>query len=75
MEASRYNLRSNRRACSIPVQLQLATDDEFLMASRGHMESAQGGQVFSELSDSELDIDISDFIKICPLLFLINRVL
>ena len=63
MEATRYNLRSNRRECSIPVQLQLATDEEFMMASRSHIESAQAGQVFSELSDSELDIDISDFIR------------
>ena len=63
MEATRYNLRSNRRECSIPVQLQLATDDDFMTASRSHMESAQAGQVFSELSDSESDIDISDFIR------------
>ena len=58
MKASRYNLRSNRRECSIPVQLQLATDKEFVTASRGHMESAQAEQVFSELSDSESDIDL-----------------
>ena len=58
----RYNLRSNRRECSIPVQLQLATDEDFMMASRSHMESPQAGQVFSKLSDSESDIDISDFI-------------
>ena len=62
MEATRYKLRSNRRECSIPLQLQLTTDDDFMMASRSHMESAQAGQVFSELSDSESDIDISDFI-------------
>ena len=36
----------------------MATDEEFVMASRGHMESAQAGQVFSELSDSESDIDL-----------------
>ena len=63
MEGTRYNLRSNRRECSIPVQLQLATDEDFMMASRSHMESPQAGQVFSELSDSESDIDISDFIR------------
>ena len=63
MEATRYNLRSNRRECSIPVQLQLATDEDFMTASRSHMESPQAGQVFSELSDSESDIDISDFIR------------
>ena len=79
MEASRYNLRSNRRECSIPVQLQMATNEEFVMASRSHMESAQAGQVFSELLDSGSDIDLSDFIRsldqICPLLFLINSAL
>ena len=63
MEANRYNLRSNRRECSIPVQIQLATDEDFLTASRSHMESVQAGQVFSELSDSESDIDISNFIR------------
>ena len=63
MEANRYNLRSNRRERSIPVQLQLATDEDFMMASRSRMESAQARQVFSELSDSESDIDISDFTR------------
>ena len=63
MEVNRYNLRSNRRECSIPVQLQLATDEDFMTSSRSHMESAQAGQVFSQLSDSESDIDISDFIR------------
>ena len=63
MEATRYNLRSNRRECSILVQLQLATDEDFMTASRSHMESPQARQVFSELSDSESDIDISDFIR------------
>ena len=63
MEANRYNLRTNRRERNIPVQLQLATDEDFMMASRSHIESAQARQVFSELSDSESDIDISDFIR------------
>ena len=79
MEANRYNLRLNRREHSIPVQLQLATDEDFMMVSRSHMESAQAGQGFSELSDSESDINISDFIHslahICPPLVQISRLL
>ena len=58
MEVTRYNLRSKRRECSIPVQLQSATDDDFMTASWSLMES-----VFSELLDSESDIHISDFIR------------
>ena len=47
MEASRYNLRSNRSESSIPVQLQLATDEEFVRASRGsHGVSAGRASVF-----------------------------
>ena len=62
MEAGTYNLRSNRTECSIPVQLQLATAEDFVMEARSQMESDQAGQVFSELSDCEPDIDLSDLI-------------
>ena len=69
MEAGRYNLRSNRRECSIPVQLQLPIDEDFVMASKSHMESDQAGQVFYELSD----IDLADLIwhlnqNLCPII-------
>ena len=62
MELTRYNLGSTRMECRIPVQIQLATDEHFLTASGCHMETAQAKQVFSELSDSELDIDLCDLI-------------
>ena len=61
MEPTRYNLRPTRRECRIPVQLQLATDEDFVTASGSRMESVQAGQVFSERSDSESDIDLSAF--------------
>ena len=32
-----------------PIQLQLATDEEFVTASRSHMESDQARQVFLNL--------------------------
>ena len=63
MEAGRYNFRSNRRECSIPVQLQLATDDKLLTETGRRAESPQAGQVLSEFSDSESDIDLSDLIR------------
>ena len=55
----RYNLRSGKRECHIPIQLQLARDEEFLMESLEA--SGHAGQVFdSDQSDlSRSDIDIS----------------
>ena len=41
MDGGRYNLKSNRRECCIPIQLQLASDDNFVMASGGHSDSSQ----------------------------------
>ena len=41
---ARYNLRSTKRECQIPVQLQLVKDDDFLAKT---LASSSGtGQVF-----------------------------
>ena len=60
---TRYNLRSGRKECHIPVQVQLATDEEFLAASRGSLDP-YSGQVLSDQSDSGPDIDISGLLDI-----------
>ena len=57
MNEARYNLR-NRGECRIPIQLQLASDVDFLTASGGGADSSQSGQVVIDLSDSGSDIDI-----------------
>ena len=58
MNEGRYNLR-NRKECCIPIQLQLASDTDFLMGSGDRADSPQSGQVgFTDLSDSGSDIDI-----------------
>ena len=59
MNEGRYNLRSNRGECWIPIQLQLASDADFLTASGEGPSSSQPGQVgFTDLSDSRCDIDM-----------------
>ena len=59
----RYNLRSGKRECHIPVQLQLAGDEDFLTGSLEA--SGQAGQVSdSDQSDiSGSDIDISTLLN------------
>ena len=56
---TRHSLRSSKRECHIPVQLQLVEDDEFLAET--FASSFGTGQVSdSEHSDNSLsDIDIS----------------
>ena len=61
---TRYNLRSARKECHIPVQVQLASDAEFLAVSRGSLDPQHTGQVLSEQSDSGSDIDISGLLDI-----------
>ena len=58
MEDKRYNLRS-KKECSISIQLQLASDEDFMAALR-----PSTGQVsYSEHTDSSnSNIDISDMI-------------
>ena len=63
MNEGRYNLRSNRGECRIPIQLQLASDADFLTASGDGVNSSQSGQVFTDLSDSGSDIDISGLLE------------
>ena len=59
MNEGRYNLRSNRGECRIPIQLQLVSDADFLTASGEGPSSSHSGQVdFTDLSDSGSDIDI-----------------
>ena len=60
MEDKRYNLRSKNKECSIPIQLQLASDEDFMAVLR----SSTSGQVFeSEHTDSsDSDIDVSELI-------------
>ena len=62
MNEGRYNLR-NRGECCIPIQLQLASDVDFLTASGEGADSSQSGQVVTDLSDSGSDIDISALIE------------
>ena len=62
MNEARYNLR-NRGECHIPIQLQLASDVDFLTASGEGADSSQSGQVVTDLSDSGSDIDISALIE------------
>ena len=66
MNEGRYNLRSNRGECRILIQLQLAPDAEFLMASGDQAESSQSGQVgYTNVSDSSrYDIDVFTFIDL-----------
>ena len=45
MEASRYNLRSTRKECHTPVQLQLAMAEGFIMASGGGGGGGGGGML------------------------------
>ena len=61
MEDKRYNLRSKKEECSIPIQLQLASDEDLMAALR----CSTSGQVsYSEHTDSsDLDIDISGLIN------------
>ena len=58
MNEGRYNLR-DRGECRIPIQLQLASDVDFLTASGEGADSSQSGQVVTDLSDSGSDIDIA----------------
>ena len=59
MNEARYNLRSNRGACRIPIQLQLASDADFLAVAGNGATSPPPGQVgFTDLSDSRSDIDM-----------------
>ena len=44
MNEGRYNLR-NRGQCHIPIQLQLASDADFLTASGDRADSPQSSQV------------------------------
>ena len=62
MNDARYNLR-NRGECRIPIQLQLASDVDFLTASGEVAGSSQSGQVVTDLSDSGSDIDISGLVE------------
>ena len=62
MNEGRYNLR-NRGECRIPIQLQLASDVDFLTASGKGADSSKSGQVVTDLSDSGSDIDISALIE------------
>ena len=62
MNEGRYNLR-NRGECHIPIQLQLASDIDFLTASGEEADSSQSGQVVTDLSDSGSDIDIPALIE------------
>ena len=56
-----YNLRSGKRECYIPVQFQLARDEDFLM---GSLEAAgHAGQV-SGSNHGESDIDISGLLNV-----------
>ena len=61
MEDKRYNFRSKKTEYTIPIQLQLASDEDFMDALR----PSASGQVFeSEHTDSsDSDIDISDLIN------------
>ena len=59
MNEGRYNLRSNRGECWIPIQLQLTSDADFLTSSGEGPSLSQSGQVgFANLSDSGSDVDI-----------------
>ena len=62
MNEGRYNLR-NRGECRIPIQLQLASDVDYLTASGEGADSSHSGQVVTDLSDSRSDIDISALIE------------
>ena len=63
MNEGRSNLRSNRGECRIPIQLQLASDADFLSMSGDRADSSQSRQVgFTDLSDSGSDIDIDALI-------------
>ena len=60
----RYNLRSGKRECHIPVQLQLARGEDFLTESLEA--SGHAGQVFNSdhSGTSESDIDISGLLNV-----------
>ena len=56
MEDKRYNLRSKKTQSSIPIKLELASDEDFTAALR----ASTSGQVFdsehTDSSDSDIDI-------------------
>ena len=56
MEDKIYNLRSKKKECCIPIQLQLASEEHFIVALR----PSTFGQVFESehtaMSDSDIDI-------------------
>ena len=60
MKDKKYNLRSKKKECSIPIQLQLASLEDFMAALR----PSTSRQVFeSDHTDSsDSDIDVSDLI-------------
>ena len=61
MKDKRYNLRSKKKECSISIQLQLASDEDFMAALRP---STSGQVSYSEHTDSRVsDIDISDMVN------------
>ena len=64
MNEGRYNLRSSRGECCIPIQLQLASDAEFSTASGDQANPSQSRQVgYTDSSDSSgSDVDISALI-------------
>ena len=64
MDEARYNLKLKRREGHIPIQPQMAGDEDFL-ATLGHSTSRIGQVSFTEHSDSgsESNIDVSDLIN------------
>ena len=60
MEDKRYNLRSKKKECSIPIQLQVASDDDFMAALRPSTSGQVSESEHTDLSDS--DIDVSELI-------------
>ena len=64
MDEARDNLISKRRECRIPIQLQMAGDEDF-MATLGLPTSRMGQVSFTEHSHSgsESDIDVSVLIN------------
>ena len=61
MEHKQYNLRSKKKECRIPIQLQLASDEDFMAALRPSTSEQVFESDHTDLSDS--DIDVSDLIK------------
>ena len=64
MDDKRYNLRSGRQQVTVPIELQLTRDAEFLSQMTGSNHPTSRQVIFSDnqLSTSDSDIDVDELV-------------